>query len=217
MGYTHYWYRPKKIPKKTFSAIVEDFKKVAEAIESMGIKLRGGDGTGEPEISNDAVVFNGDALCGHPKRDLIIPWPTEEAGGVVLSKAKDPREGVWFAGHLIKARTCDGDCSYETFWFPRVDEDGMVIGKIAYYDASGRPVYNDSRKVGKVFGFCKTAYRPYDIAVTAFLIIAKHHLGDKIIISSDGEIQHWYDAMHICQDVLGYGEDFEPDWYCGKE
>ncbi len=42
-----------------------------------------------------------------------------------------------------------------------------------------------------VFNFCKTARKEYDGLVTATLLLAKHHLGDEIKISSDGGAKEW--------------------------
>ena len=63
----------------------------------------------------------------------------------------------------------------------------------------------------RVFEFTNTARKPYDIAVTACVIIAKHHLGKKIKISSDGANQEWNDGKKLCQYILGYGKDFVLD------
>jgi hypothetical protein len=57
-------------------------------------------------------------------------------------------------------------------------------------------------------GWCKTAFKPYDVAVTAALLIAKHHCGEKIEITSCGSDVHWWDAKLICQRILGYGASF---------
>jgi hypothetical protein len=54
------------------------------------------------------------------------------------------------------------------------------------------------------FACTKTAYKPYDVAVTAFLILAKHHLGDAIKVSTDGEPKDWEDGRMLCEAVLGY-------------
>ena len=63
--------------------------------------------------------------------------------------------------------------------------------------------------------FCKTAYRPYDLALNAFLVIAKHHLEENILVSSDGEIQHWAEGIELCRTYLGYDElyQFSEDGY----
>jgi len=63
----------------------------------------------------------------------------------------------------------------------------------------------------KAFSFCKTARKPYDIAVTSCLVIVKHHFGDEVKVSSDGDYIEWDDAMTLCQKTLGYGTDFKFD------
>lgn len=193
MGYTHYWERPKNISKAAFTAIVEDFKKLLPAFQEAGIKLADGLGDGEPEITSQLVQFNGATRCGHPKNELIsIPWPSEGAGGI--GNGDDAIVGNWFAGVELQTRACNGDCSYETFSFPRTI-------KLREWQ---KP---DEKK--HYFAFCKTAFRPYDVAVTAFLVIAKHHLGDAIVVSSDGDSPQWFDAKLLCQLHLGYGMQYD--------
>lgn len=209
MGYTHYWYRPKEISRATFKAIVEDFRKLQPGLASAGIKLAGGSGEGEPIFSDDVVVFNGDMHCGHEvNQEVSIPWPSATAGGV--GNSENAISGHWYAGATLETRTCNGDCSYETFHFPRVIEEGVEpVRQEAWRTSEGEVVYTLKSKVGKYFDCCKTAYRPYDIAVTAFLIIAKMRLGRKIVVSSDGEIQHWFEGAFLCQSALGYGPDIK--------
>ena len=81
----------------------------------------------------------------------------------------------------------------EPFYFPRV----MEIGE-----------WHEPDSTGKYFERCKTTFKPYDLAVVAFLIIAKKHLGDSIEISTDGTDDNWFDGKLICQTKLGYGYDF---------
>jgi hypothetical protein len=50
-----------------------------------------------------------------------------------------------------------------------------------------------------------------DLAVNAFLVIAKHHLGEEIRVSSDGEIQHWVEGIALCRVHLGYEEAYQFD------
>lgn len=187
MGYTHYWYRRKSYPIEKMKAIVDDFMKVLPELEAAGVVIRGPDGTGEPTISEELVAFNGNALCGHPKTDLGIAWPSEDAHGV----GKAERAGSWFAGALLRTRACNGDCSHETFYFPRVMTHEHHIAHGYHFDC------------------CKTAFKPYDLTVQAFLIIAKHHLGDEILIASDGNEQHWIDAQNLVDHVLGYGMELD--------
>ncbi|QUL98544.1 MAG: hypothetical protein IMF26_00075 [Candidatus Fermentithermobacillus carboniphilus] len=61
---------------------------------------------------------------------------------------------------------------------------------------------------GLWFDFCKTAFKPYGVTVTAFLLIAKHHLGKQIVVRTDGEDAHWFDAKVFCMAGLGYGLEY---------
>lgn len=209
MGYTHYWYKPKEIKEEMFRKIVDDFRKLLPAFKMLDIPLANGAGEGEPIINYNAVIFNGKRNCGHKKFNLTIPWPDDDV--IPLFSSPNPEiavSGKWFGGDLLKQRVCNGDCSYEAFYFPRITEDGNITEPIAYYDMNGMPVYHDKRVVGKVFNFCKTAFRPYDLAVISFLIIAKRYLGEEIIIRTDGGYQHWMDGFYLCQDQLGYGKKY---------
>jgi len=60
---------------------------------------------------------------------------------------------------------------------------------------------------GRHFDFCKTAKRPYDLAVMAVLVVLKHHLKDAAVVYTDGENADWHPAMFLCQELLGYGRE----------
>jgi len=192
MGYTHYWRREKKVEAGTYLRIVMDFKKLVPVLEAQGVKLAGGLGSGEPEFNEVEVMFNGIENCGHERYELGITWPAAKAAGVSTEPSV---VGSWFAGAHIEQRCCDGDCSHETLHFP----------------IELKPQEWQKPENGKWFQFCKTAYKPYDWAVTAFLVIAKHYLGDKIVVRSDGDLSQWQDAMQVCQIELGYGLEFKID------
>lgn len=149
--------------------------------------LAGPMGTGLAIIGPDLVEFNGDAACGHARRDFGIVWPATGAKGV---DPKAQSTGNWHGGALIPSRTCDGDCSNESFVFLRTEDP------------------DDHLHRGLCSRFCKTAYKPYDLAVQVFLVIAKQHLGDSLLVLSDGELANWLEAQGICQQHLGYGDDF---------
>jgi hypothetical protein len=51
---------------------------------------------------------------------------------------------------------------------------------------------------------CKTAFRPYDLAVQCLLLIAKHHLDEGIKVHSGGSDLHWNDPRRLCYAHLGY-------------
>lgn len=81
-----------------------------------------------------------------------------------------------------------GDGAYESFVVPRCPE----------------------RRYGRKFayGFCKTAHKPYDLAVTACLLVLKHHLGATFRVGSDGVDADWSAAKALVQDELGYGAGY---------
>lgn len=71
-------------------------------------------------------------------------------------------------------------CGHDAMYFPRVDHPDAL-------------------------NFCKTNRKRYDLAVTAFLVIAKHHLGDRLTVWSDSREAWWDVPRGMCQQVLGYG------------
>lgn len=86
-----------------------------------------------------------------------------------------------------------GEYAHETFCLERIDSEF-------------------ERRLNKdeslAFSFCKTARKPYDIAVCCALIIGAKHL--PIRVESDGD-EEWEDAKRLCQETLGYGEQFQFD------
>jgi hypothetical protein len=211
MGYTHYWYRDREIASKPFAKISDDFRKLLPLFKASDVKLGNGMGEGNPVINHNEVVFNGLRNCGHPKNShIVVPWPASTVKPNVAPNSSQAVVGSWFAGVVLNQRTCNGDCSYETFYFPRVlPQLYKPVEPVTYYDLSGHQVCNGKLLVGKYFDFCKTAFRPYDLAVTAFLVIAKQYLSERILVRSDGTMMHWMDAVKLCQNVLGYGLGFQ--------
>jgi hypothetical protein len=186
MGYNHFWETDAEIDEKSFSSIVVDFQRVVLALDDLGVRLAGGLGEGLPEINADLIRFNGVWHCGHAKsEEIVIPFPAADASGI--GSSIDAVGGSYFGmGTLLKHRTCDGNCSYETFTLSRrcVDASRVVNGR-----------FNDS---------CKTGFRPYDLAVQCVLLIAKHHLKDRIGVWSGGTDYHWNDARRLCYLHLDY-------------
>ena len=186
MGYNHYWEVDAEIDGGSFSNIVADFQRIVLCLDDLGVRLAGPLGEGLPEIDADHIAFNGVWHCGHVKNEeIVIPFPAENASGI--GSSTDAVEGDYFGmGTLLKHRTCDGNCSYETFRLLRKCDDDV---KVSY---------------GRCFDSCKTAFRPYDLAVQCVLLIAKHHLKDRIGVSSGGSNYHWNDARRLCYLHLDY-------------
>ena len=180
MGYTHYWNRPQTIHPTAFNAIANDLFALLPALERAGAPLANAYGREQPEIGPELIGFNGVECCGHAKNpDVRLPWPKNDAHGV------GSNEGI---GGNLPYRTCNGNCSYESVWFERCS--------------------SEDNEDGRVSGFCKTSFRPYDLAATAFLVIARHHLGSSLQVQTDGTSTHWADAFALCQAELGYGAGF---------
>jgi len=53
------------------------------------------------------------------------------------------------------------------------------------------------------FNFCKTAGKPYDMAVVAVLIHAKKIFGDDITIKSDGNWDDWEGGRFLYETTFG--------------
>lgn len=192
MGYTHYWRRPELIDQVVYHHIANDFRSLIKPMGRLGSPLAGPSGTGGPVLSAENISFNGVRDCGH--RPIVwggFGWPADDAHGVRVER-EQVVVGGWGDGPLLAARTCDGCCSHDSFVFPRVMEL--------------RP--RDQPLDGLYSRYCKTSFKPYDIAVTAFLVIGKHHLGPDFRVGTDGELRHFQDAMDLCQKHLGYGREF---------
>lgn len=52
------------------------------------------------------------------------------------------------------------------------------------------------------FAFCKTAYKPYDVVVTAILALA-HHREVVSNVSSDGRARDWTSGVALASEVAG--------------
>ncbi len=191
MGYSHHWETKQLIPDKTFSLILHDVKLIQKPLFDIGIPLAGPDGTGDPIFNNDVISFNGIDKCGHTAKDLFLAWPSKNAHGISLDKIQHVPSDT-----QIDARTCNGSCMYESFIFKK------------YNQCRSRELNYDDLIC---FNSCKTAFRPYDIAVMTILIIAKHYLINDIRVISNGDITKWHDAIMIVNHFLEYGNDFKLD------
>lgn len=181
MGYTHYWHRPAVIEPAAYAHIVRDLTEIVKTCQSLGVPLADWDGTGHPVIGPRTIRFNGVQHCHHAPQNLGIAWPAADATGI---QPHSDTAGTWFAGRLLATRQCNGDCSHETFAFDQDESD----------DPSD-------------FRFCKTAFKPYDLVVTAALIVIAHYV-PAVRVSSNGGSAQWDNARMLCTMVLGYGEDF---------
>lgn len=89
---------------------------------------------------------------------------------------------IWFNGDGSK------DLDHETF-------------VLKLFDLGNFQSNSDIDKEG-VFGFCKTARKPYDLLVCVSLMVAKHHLGADFKISSDGDLAEWQEAIDFYEKLF---------------
>jgi len=133
-----------------------------------------------------SIVADFKQVVAMVKRTRIDDEPVMLRGGLGKGAPIIASDNVCFNG--------DGELAHETFEFPQ------IFNPVFPQSSTSRPEL--------FFEFCKTAQKPYDLAVTCFLIIAKHYLKDKLVVHSDGDILQWADSMSMCQEALGYGADF---------
>lgn len=51
------------------------------------------------------------------------------------------------------------------------------------------------------FNFCKTARKPYDVAIVAILCLADLYLGGALVISSDGSPDEWEFGLALARKI----------------
>jgi hypothetical protein len=197
MGYTLYWRRISRLDAHFFQAASEDVKRICEEMEKFGVHMAGPRGYGPVQAGGERIAFNGMVECGHPYRNLGHAYPSDEAEGIEL--LKNPVVGPHYAGALVKARSCGGECSAEPFIIDRLHEPAE---------------WEEKTDDGMYRQHCTTEYKPYDLAVAAALVRLKHHLGEQISVDSDdGKVTHFREAMGMCQRLFQKNETFrlEPE------
>jgi hypothetical protein len=224
MGYTHYYDVSAEFDEISFGKISADFKKIIPPLKHLGVILADGAGENHPTISPTEICFNGLTKCGHEERELGITWPAKSASGINPNKVGQQLQelvsGKWFAGAELSTRVCGGDCSHETFsleqklqtTITRYDgstyQDEPRKKYEGYTNSDGTKKITPENQIGKYFQCTKTTFKPYDLAVTVCLVIAKQYFGENIVIRSDGSMENWHEAMNLCHHFLGYGRGF---------
>ena len=86
------------------------------------------------------------------------------------------------------------EISSEQIWFNGYRDDGhetMVL-----------------TRDGQDSSFCKTAGKPYDVLVTALLLIANRFAREAWDISSDGDPEDWIEGQKLVREACGYTAQF---------
>ena len=133
----------------------------------------------------------------------------------IIADFKKIRESLFNHGVLLAGQKGDG--------IPVLTDSQIIFNGSAESRGSAEPFRFDReiqfdnmrpRKTaanGTIFQRTKTEGLAYDLAVTAFLVIAKHYLDGHINVNSDGHSEDWNGARELCQQILGYGNDFKLD------
>ncbi|MDP2950074.1 MAG: hypothetical protein Q8P22_11105 [Chloroflexota bacterium] len=90
MGYTHYWSHDEELDRAALSHALADVAKIVRGVQDRGIALRGPDGTGDPELTEFRVAFNGDAEQDEDYESFSFPIQGEEA-----QRARHLHGGLW--------------------------------------------------------------------------------------------------------------------------
>lgn len=115
-----------------------------------------------------------------------------EAIGIPLA-GWDGSDKAVFTGTKIVFNGCGEFDSHESFVVPRT------------FAAN----FKHADKNGRLFACCKTAHKPYDLAVMCCLIVMNIAFGtDVFTVCSDGADASWKPACAACQRHLGYGGDW---------
>ena len=89
---------------------------------------------------------------------------------------------------------------------PQADEWAIVFNGVG---ADGHETFYFPKKT-KGFIFCKTAAKPYDLAVAATLILVHHHMPHCYGIRSDGTRADWLDARELVKTLLDLPVEIPP-------
>ena len=108
---------------------------------------------------------------------------------------------VYFNGarslHRVKKTAPHGD----TFWEDGRTEDDMDLSHETFVITRVSTPNTYSKEEQSSFNFCKTAGKPYDLMVTACLLLYKFYF-PKVELSSDGTAEDWKTAVTFIGNVF---------------
>lgn len=187
MGYTHYATRTKKDHDvETWKKFVADCKYLYKHMPAHSLSA-GGYHANAPLMLNGCGAFEKPQFTasrihfngtGATKREL----KTGEHNGKPYKYWEDVLEGVPQEHQ---------DLGHETF----------VLQRKQWRDKYGENTGNT------LFSFCKTARKPYDLMVTACLILYKYYFKQDVEIGSDGDEEDWREAFLFIADTLPHGAE----------
>lgn len=96
--------------------------------------------------------------------------------------------------------------------FNGVGDDGHETMLLYRGTDDARPGFDDTDR--GIFHFCKTARKPYDVAVSALLLAAQHYAPGAWRISSDGDREEaeWQAGIALFEKIAGVKAPTIDDW-----
>ena len=178
MGYSHYYYKKEiKHSKKNWIAFLTDVKKVASRFKLCIPKS-------VAFIKDEENLIKGDI-------DILI--------GDGMGEGQQPEfdeDHIWYNG-------VDKD-SHETLHIER-DHTTKFEDTGSTEDQSMRDYFKDIWERDKyIFGFTKTNRKPYDLLVTATLVLYKHHFKHKVAVKFDDGYEGFREGLELVNSTLGY-------------
>ena len=95
--------------------------------------------------------------------------------------------------------------SKDEVWFNGVGEesqDTMNIERVSSSKLADDYYKKQWEMDSALFGFTKTARKPYDLLVTATLVLYRYHFGDKVEVSGDGGSEGFEEGLNLVNETL---------------
>jgi hypothetical protein len=119
----------------------------------------------------------------------------------LLTETRIPLTYSKAVGEKLWADTNGFEVTTEKINFNGKDDDSH---ETFYIERVAREEFKQFDPDGLLFGFCKTAMKPYDTLVVAGLILAQFRFGKQAFrISSDGEVSDWQVGLKLVNDTFG--------------
>lgn len=144
----------------------------AEIIRQSPVAIGDGRGDGDPELNEGGIRFNGKAVGTCP-------------GCPYCNWAQDPKVRDLYGLDRLSLYDRDHDQTHEAFYMP------------ADIREPGRTSYGM-----RVFDFCKTAAKRYDVVVTVVLATMQNRIPAGFDVHSDGEPEDWVAGVALARVVL---------------